>query len=74
VSQLRVSHPEYAEQLADMRATLGEAAFEAAWADGRQLTLEQAIIDALEHDAVSLRTASATPARTAAQAPPDPAL
>jgi hypothetical protein len=29
------------------RATLGEAAFAAAWADGAQMTLEQACIDPL---------------------------
>jgi hypothetical protein len=36
------------DDLAAVRATLGEAAFEVAWAEGRAMTLEQAIADALE--------------------------
>ncbi|MSP12304.1 MAG: adenylate/guanylate cyclase domain-containing protein [Chloroflexi bacterium] len=44
-----VSHPvNYEQDLAAARAQLGEAAFEAAWAAGQAMSLEQAIADALE--------------------------
>jgi predicted ATPase len=38
-----VTHPEYAQEVAELRAAVGDAAFEAAWSAGRQLTLEQAL-------------------------------
>jgi non-specific serine/threonine protein kinase len=39
---------EYNQNIADLRAQLDEATFEAAWAKGRKMTLEQAVKDALE--------------------------
>jgi non-specific serine/threonine protein kinase len=39
--------PEVDRIIADVRAQLGEAAFEAAWAEGRKMTLEQATAAAL---------------------------
>ena len=35
--------------VAAVRAALGEAAFAAAWAEGRAMTMEQAIAEALNH-------------------------
>ena len=43
-----VDQPQYERRLASMRAGLGEERFEAAWDEGRTLTLEQAIAHALE--------------------------
>jgi tetratricopeptide (TPR) repeat protein len=43
-----VSHPAYTRDVAATRAQLDEAAFEAAWAEGRAMTLDQAIAYALE--------------------------
>jgi hypothetical protein len=40
--------PEYDQHLTSVREHLGEAAFAAAWAEGRTLTMEQAIEFALE--------------------------
>ena len=55
VSLLRVTHPEYTRDVATLRAVLGETAFDAAWAAGRRLPIEQAIVQALdpEHGAQS---------------------
>jgi hypothetical protein len=39
---------DYQRTLADGRAVLGEAAFAAVWAEGRALSLEQAVLNALE--------------------------
>jgi hypothetical protein len=39
--------PLYDDLLRSMRAELGESAFESTWAEGRQLTLQQAIESAL---------------------------
>jgi predicted ATPase/DNA-binding CsgD family transcriptional regulator len=39
--------PEIHRKIADARAQLDEAAFEAAWAEGRKMTLEQAVAEAL---------------------------
>jgi hypothetical protein len=38
----------YAHTVATVRAQLPEAAFDAAWAEGRAMTLEQAIAEALD--------------------------
>ncbi len=43
-----VDQPQYERRLASMRAGLGEEQFNAAWDEGRALTLEQAIVHALE--------------------------
>jgi predicted ATPase len=40
----------YEEDLAALRATLGDAAFETAWAAGARMTLEETIAFALEHE------------------------
>ncbi len=40
--------PEIDRIIADVSAQLDEAAFESAWAEGRQMTLEQAVAEALE--------------------------
>ncbi len=45
--------PEYDRNLAHLRATLDEAAFAAAWAEGRALTLEQAVAQALSEPGAS---------------------
>ena len=42
--------PEYQRILVEVRERLGASAFDAAWADGRGLTLEQAMAYALEVD------------------------
>jgi hypothetical protein len=47
VSMLRVTHAEYADQVAELRAALGESAFETAWAAGRPLPIEQALVEVL---------------------------
>jgi tetratricopeptide (TPR) repeat protein len=39
--------PDYERDLTTIRARLDDATFEAAWAEGRKLTLEQAVADAL---------------------------
>jgi tetratricopeptide (TPR) repeat protein len=39
---------EYEKQIADLRAGLGEESFDRCWADGRSMTMEQAIQLALE--------------------------
>jgi hypothetical protein len=44
-----VDQPEYESRRASLRAELGEDRFAAAWAEGRAMTLEQAVVDALEH-------------------------
>ena len=50
--------------MAAARAALGEAAFAAAWAAGRALTLEQAVAEALgDADARRRRPSDAAPAR-----------
>jgi predicted ATPase/DNA-binding SARP family transcriptional activator len=41
---------EYERTVAEGRAVLGEAAFAAVWAEGRAMSLEQAVEYALEHD------------------------
>jgi hypothetical protein len=43
-----VNRPFITEYLANVRAQLGKAAFEAAWAEGQAMTLEQAITYALD--------------------------
>jgi hypothetical protein len=43
-----VNKPFITEYTADVRAQLGEAVFEAAWAEGQAMTLEQAIAYALD--------------------------
>jgi hypothetical protein len=40
--------PEYDREVNDLRANMDEAAFAKAWAEGRALTMEQAIALALE--------------------------
>jgi non-specific serine/threonine protein kinase len=40
--------PEFDRIIANVRAQLDEATFEAAWAEGRKMTLEQAVAEALE--------------------------
>jgi hypothetical protein len=48
------SRPEYEQQVAAARAAVDNtAAFDAAWAEGRALTLKQAIAYALESESVS---------------------
>ena len=48
------SKPEYEQQVAAARAAVGNAAaFDAAWAEGRGMTLEHAISYALEPETVS---------------------
>jgi predicted ATPase/transcriptional regulator with XRE-family HTH domain len=46
VSMLRETHPELAHQVSELRALLGDAAFETAWAAGRRLTIEEAMVQA----------------------------
>jgi tetratricopeptide (TPR) repeat protein len=48
---------EYEDALTAARATLGEAAFAAAWAEGARMTMEQACIDALQDDEAPPRDA-----------------
>jgi len=55
-------HPAYERTLAATRAQLDEATFAAAWAEGRAMTLEQAIAYALEGSAMDAEQ----PARAAA--------
>jgi predicted ATPase/transcriptional regulator with XRE-family HTH domain len=57
ISLLTVSHPEYAGNVAALRAVLGDAAFEAAWAAGVRLSMEHAIVQALEDDAATVASA-----------------
>jgi len=52
-----------AQDLAAMRAELGEAAFAAAWAEGRAMPLKQAVAYALENPTPALIPQSATQAR-----------
>ena len=40
--------PDYDDRVADTVAVLGQEAFAAAWAEGRAMTLEQAVADALD--------------------------
>jgi predicted ATPase len=61
VSLLRVTHPEYARQVAALRAGLGEAAFDAAWTAGRRLPMEQAVVQAFEDERVVLGDAAEIP-------------
>lgn len=42
-----VDQPGYESTIASLRAQLGEERFEAAWKEGRALTLEQAVVEAL---------------------------
>jgi predicted ATPase/DNA-binding CsgD family transcriptional regulator len=44
---LSADKPEYDRNIAAVRAQLDEATFESAWAEGRQMTLEQAVAEAL---------------------------
>jgi predicted ATPase/DNA-binding SARP family transcriptional activator len=53
--------PEIEADSAAMRAALGEEAFKAAWAEGRSMTLEQAIEDALHDTEAERQTSSTTP-------------
>jgi predicted ATPase/transcriptional regulator with XRE-family HTH domain len=46
VSMLRETHPEFAHQVSELRALLGDAAFETAFAAGRRLTIEEAVAQA----------------------------
>jgi predicted ATPase/transcriptional regulator with XRE-family HTH domain len=50
-----VTHNDYHRTVAAIRAHLDEATFAAAWAEGRAMTLEQAIAYALGEDAVHAR-------------------
>jgi non-specific serine/threonine protein kinase len=43
-------HVSHEQHVAAVRAALGEGAFEAAWAEGRAMPLEQAVASALEND------------------------
>jgi len=43
--------PDYEHTLGDLRAQLGDAAFEAAWTEGQALSLEQAVALALNEQA-----------------------
>jgi predicted ATPase/DNA-binding SARP family transcriptional activator len=43
-----VDRPEYDRDVAAVRAALGQEAFAAAWAEGRSMTLDQAVTSALE--------------------------
>ena len=43
-----VERPDYDRAVAAARAQLGEVAFSSGWAEGRAMTLEQAIAHALE--------------------------
>jgi hypothetical protein len=45
--------PPYDRHLAQARADLDETAFDAAWAEGRNMTLEQAVTYALQEDAAA---------------------
>ncbi|HYW90609.1 MAG TPA: tetratricopeptide repeat protein [Chloroflexota bacterium] len=47
VAAPEVTHPEYEQQVADIRAALGDAAFAAAWSAGRRLSLDEAKAEAL---------------------------
>jgi predicted ATPase/class 3 adenylate cyclase/predicted negative regulator of RcsB-dependent stress response len=42
-----IDHPRYIQDVATARAQLDEATFDAAWAEGRAMTLEQAVAEAL---------------------------
>jgi hypothetical protein len=42
-----IDHPRYTQDVAAARAQLDETAFDAAWAEGRAMTLDQAIAEAL---------------------------
>ena len=44
------THPEYTRDVATLRAVLGETAFDAAWAAGRRLPIEQAIVQCLDDE------------------------
>lgn len=44
--------PEHDRNVATIRAQLDTAAFEAAWAEGRKMTLEQAVTDALDENPI----------------------
>ncbi|MBV9544131.1 MAG: tetratricopeptide repeat protein, partial [Chloroflexi bacterium] len=52
ISLLTLIHPEYAHQIAALRAVLGDAAFDAAWLAGRRVPVEEAIVRALEDERV----------------------
>jgi predicted ATPase/transcriptional regulator with XRE-family HTH domain len=43
----QVTHPEYDVEVSALRDSMGDALFDAAWSAGRELTLEQAIAEAL---------------------------
>jgi predicted ATPase/transcriptional regulator with XRE-family HTH domain len=47
VAAPEVTHPEYEQLVADIRAALGNAAFTAAWSAGRRLSLDEARAEAL---------------------------
>jgi ATP/maltotriose-dependent transcriptional regulator MalT len=59
LSQFDLAQSRYEQGLADVRAALSEASFDAAWAEGRTMTFEQAIEYALEEPPPDSETAHA---------------
>jgi DNA-binding CsgD family transcriptional regulator len=59
LSQFDLAQSRYEQGLADVRAALSEASFDAAWAEGRTMTSEQAIEYALEEPPPDSETAHA---------------
>ena len=59
LSQFDLAQSRYEQGLADVRAALSEASFDAAWAEGRAMTSEQAIEYALEEPPPDSETAHA---------------
>jgi DNA-binding CsgD family transcriptional regulator len=66
-SSMRPSqNPRYAEYVAEVRDRLGEDTFAAAWAEGREMRLEDAIASALATEPVGQINGDAPPRRAAA--------
>jgi hypothetical protein len=53
IPMTKVERMEYEQQVAQLRAVMEDKAFDLAWADGRRMTLEEAIHAALEADTVA---------------------
>jgi hypothetical protein len=62
---------EYEPQLAAARAQLGPGAFDAAWAEGWAMSLEQAIAEALNEPMKPDRASDTLPTNARAAQPPD---
>jgi hypothetical protein len=59
----RVEQEAHRRRLSRVRALLGEEAFAAAWAEGRAMTVEQAMADALNETATGRAAESPPPAQ-----------